>query len=134
MERRCIRPFTWTAADRTQTLGEPVRSGHSESYHRRMSLARVWRRQLYGASGAALIVPSTMLAALVLPALSGGFSQVGVLVQICPGPPALGAGAASRAVPSPRVAPAVVFVSATAEPGAEADAGRPSGHGGHAGD
>ncbi len=28
----------------------------------RMSLARVWRRQLYGASSVALIVPSAMLA------------------------------------------------------------------------
>jgi hypothetical protein len=60
-----------------------------------MSLARAWRRQLYGASGVALIFPSAMLAALVVLALGGGFSQVGVLGQIFAGPPALGAGAAS---------------------------------------
>jgi hypothetical protein len=53
-----------------------------------MSLARAWRRQLYGASSAALIVPSAMLAALVVLALGGGFGQVGVLGQIFAGPPA----------------------------------------------
>jgi hypothetical protein len=53
-----------------------------------MSLARAWRRQLYGASSAALIVPSALLAALVVLALGGGFGQVGVLGQIFAGPPA----------------------------------------------
>ena len=53
-----------------------------------MSLARAWRRQLYGASSAALIVPSAMLAALIVLALGGGFSQVGVLGQIFAGPSA----------------------------------------------
>ena len=82
-----------------------------------MSLARAWRRQLYGASTAALIVPAAMLAALVVLALGGGFGQVGVLGQIFAGPPALGAGAgsgggggavaASRSLPViPPVAPA----------------------------
>jgi hypothetical protein len=52
-----------------------------------MSLARAWRRQLYGASSAALIVPSAMLAALVVLALGGGFGHVGVLGQIFAGPP-----------------------------------------------
>lgn len=51
-----------------------------------MSLARVWRRQLFGASSVALIVPSAMLAALVVLALGGGLSQVGVLGQIFAGP------------------------------------------------
>jgi DNA polymerase-3 subunit gamma/tau len=61
-----------------------------------MSLAREWRRQLYGASTAALIVPFAMLAALVVLALGGGFGQIGVLGQIFSGPPAPGAsGAAS---------------------------------------
>jgi hypothetical protein len=53
-----------------------------------MSLARAWRRQLYGASSAALIVPSAMLAAVIVLALGGGFGQVGVLGQIFAGPPA----------------------------------------------
>ena len=86
-----------------------------------MSLARAWRRQLYGASTAALIVPFAMLAALVVLALGGGFGQVGVLGQIFAGPPALAAGtgagagdgggglavAASRSLPViPALAPA----------------------------
>jgi hypothetical protein len=53
-----------------------------------MSLARAWRRQLYGASSAAMIVPSAMLAAVIVLALGGGFGQVGVLGQIFAGPPA----------------------------------------------
>ena len=60
-----------------------------------MSLARAWRRQLYGASSAALIVPSAMLAALVVLALGGGFNQVGVLGQIFAGPSAPGASSGS---------------------------------------
>jgi hypothetical protein len=65
----------------------------------RMSLARVWRRQLYGAWSAALIVPSAMFAALVALALGGGFSQIGVLGQIFAGPPApaVGGGAGAHA-------------------------------------
>lgn len=53
-----------------------------------MSLARAWRRQLYGASSVALIVPSAMLAAVIVLALGGGFGQVGILGQIFAGPPA----------------------------------------------
>ena len=60
-----------------------------------MSLARAWRRQLYGASSAALIVPSAMLGALLVLALGGGFGQVGVLGQIFAGPPAPNVGAAA---------------------------------------
>ncbi len=56
-----------------------------------MSLARAWRRQLYGASSAALIVPSAMLGALVVLAVGGGFNQVGVLGQIFAGPSVPGA-------------------------------------------
>ena len=53
---------------------------------RSMTLARVWRRQLFGASTAALIVPSAMLAALVALALGGAFGGVGVLGQLFAGP------------------------------------------------
>src|SRR5690348_6445819 len=53
-----------------------------------MSLARIWRRQLFAASGAAVIVPCAMLGALMVLALGGGFSQLGVLRQIFVGPPA----------------------------------------------
>jgi len=61
-----------------------------------MSLARVWRRQLYGASTAALIVPSAMLAALVVLALGGAFSGVGVLGQLFAGPSLPGASPSAR--------------------------------------
>jgi hypothetical protein len=57
-----------------------------------MSLAREWRRQLYAASGAALIVPFATLTALVVLALGGGFSQIGVLGQLFAGPPAPSSG------------------------------------------
>ena len=56
----------------------------------RMSLARVWRRQLLGASSVALMVPAAMLAAVVALDLGGGFSQVRVLGQIFAGPPVPG--------------------------------------------
>jgi hypothetical protein len=77
-----------------------------------MTLARAWRRQLYGASSAALIVPSAMLGALLVLVLGGGFAQVGVLGQIFAGPPApsvsggvaLGGGGGARA-PSPPAVP-----------------------------
>jgi len=80
-----------------------------------MSLARAWRRQLYGASTAALIVPFAMLAAAVVLALGGGFGQVGVLGQIFSGPPAPGAGAGpggSAAVAASRSLPVIPSVAA----------------------
>jgi len=60
----------------------------------------MWRRQLWAASGAALIVPLAMVAALVLLALGGGFSQLGVLGQIFAGPPAPSAGPLAPGVAS----------------------------------
>ena len=60
---------------------------------RSMSLARAWRRQLFGASSAALIVPSAMLAALLVLALGGGFGSIGVLGQLFAGPSLPGIGA-----------------------------------------
>src|SRR6185437_11238332 len=85
-----------------------------------MSLARAWRRQLYGASTVALIVPSAMLAALIVLALGGGFGQVGVLGQIFAGPPAPsaaggaavgpGAGSVTRSLPA---IPAVALRTST---------------------
>ncbi len=84
-----------------------------------MSLARAWRRQLYGASSAALIVPFAMLAALLVLALGGGFGQVGVLGQIFAGPPApsvAGGGAGTAARPLP-VIPAATVLRDPARPG-----------------
>jgi hypothetical protein len=51
-----------------------------------MSLARAWTRQLYGASGAALLVPGTIVVALALLGLAGGFGQLGSLGQAFAGP------------------------------------------------
>jgi hypothetical protein len=60
-----------------------------------MTVARAWGRQLFAASTAALIVPSTMLAAVLVLALGGGFGSVGVLGQLFSGPslPGVGGGA-----------------------------------------
>src|SRR5437764_1262835 len=86
MERRCIRRSS--GPDRTHA-GGVLRRGYewgsrikSLATMAAMSLARVWRRQLYGASSVALIVPAAMLVALMVLALGGAFSQVGVLGQI----------------------------------------------------
>jgi hypothetical protein len=62
-----------------------------------MGLARVWRRQLYGVSTAALIVPTAMLAALLALALGGAFSGVGVLGQVFAGPSLAGVGSTGGA-------------------------------------
>jgi hypothetical protein len=88
-----------------------------------MSLARAWRRQLYGASSVALIVPSAMLAALIVLALGGGFGRLGVLGQIFAGPPApsaagggasgLGPAAVGRSLP---VIPAAALVAGSSRP------------------
>lgn len=91
---------------------------------RSMSLARAWRRQLLGASTAALIVPSAMVAALLALALSGAFSRVGVLGQLFVGPslpgasvaggqPGLGVGSRDTSAVALPVIP-VVSVSASA--------------------
>ncbi len=85
-----------------------------------MSLARAWRRQLFGASSVALIVPSAMLAALVVLALGGGFGQVGVLGQIFAGPPAprlAGGGAAGESAAAvARALPAIPAAALVAGP------------------
>jgi hypothetical protein len=90
-----------------------------------MSLARAWRRQLYGASSVALIVPSAMLAALVVLALGGGFGQVGVLGQIFAGPPApsvaggaAAGGGAGGVAPSLPSIPAAALVAGPSRPAA----------------
>jgi hypothetical protein len=96
-----------------------------------MSLARAWTRQLFGASSAALIVPSATLGALLVLALGGGFRQVGVLGQIFAGPPApsvsgvmagvgAGGGSVARSLP---VIPAAAVVPRRAGAGAGERAG-----------
>jgi hypothetical protein len=53
-----------------------------------MSLVRAWSRQLYGASGVALLVPGAVGLALVALAVAGGFGQLGDLSQAFAGPAA----------------------------------------------
>jgi hypothetical protein len=80
-----------------------------------MTLARAWTRQLYGASGVALLAPVTMIAALAVLALGGGFGGLGALGQLVSGPAVpVSAGTVGAAVPGPhgahRTAPAVLPV------------------------
>lgn len=90
----------------------------------RMSLDRVWRRRLYGASSAALIVPAAMFAALVVLALGGGFSQVGVLGQIFAGPPAPSVGGGARSGEPGTVAARLAATALPVIPGAVGVQGR----------
>lgn len=101
---------------------------------RAMSLARAWRRQLYGASTAALIVPSALLAAVIVLALGGGFAQVGVLGQIFAGPPApsasggtVGGGAAAVARGLPAIPAAALVAGPTRRATRNVGPGRGSG-------
>jgi hypothetical protein len=86
-----------------------------------MTLARVWRRHLWAASSAALIVPAAVLAALAVLALSGGFGGLGVLGQVFSGPPAPRVGPLpSAAVGTPSAAASISVI-----PVAHRLAGRP---------
>jgi len=51
-----------------------------------MGLAREWKRQLYGAWGAALLAPVAMIAALAVLAFGGGFGGLSALGQLVSGP------------------------------------------------
>lgn len=53
-----------------------------------MILVRAWRRELSAGVGTALIIPASLLAALAVLALAGGFARVGSLGQALTGPPA----------------------------------------------
>ena len=55
-------------------------------YHCPVTLARSWTRQLFGASGAALLVPGAIAAALVVLAFAGGFGRLSSLGQALSGP------------------------------------------------
>ncbi len=56
------------------------------SYDCGMSLVRAWIRALWGASGAALLVPGGVFAAMALLALGGSFGELGALGQAFAGP------------------------------------------------
>lgn len=65
-----------------------------------MSLARAWYRQLAGASGAAILVPGTIVGVFAVLALSGGFGHLTALNQAFAGPdrPSLAIAGAPRGV------------------------------------
>ena len=77
-----------------------------------MGLVREWRRQLVGASSAALIVPGAMFAALIVLALAGGFGRLGSLGQVFSGPSTPSARLAAG--PLAGVRPSGSFVSGVA--------------------
>jgi hypothetical protein len=66
-----------------------------------MPLVRAWTRGLSGASGAALLVPGGIIAALLLLALAGSFGRLGGLGQAFTGPAAFSPGPAASAVHAP---------------------------------
>jgi hypothetical protein len=89
-----------------------------------MSVARVWTRQLCGASGVALLVPGAVALALVLLAVAGGFGQLGDLSQALAGPSApastAGPGVAATAHTGGAILP--VATATAARPGVAAGA------------
>jgi hypothetical protein len=80
-----------------------------------MPLARAWRRQLFGASAAALLAPGAILAALAVLALGGGIGGLGSFGQLLTGPlipasssrsaAAVAAVRAAASAPAPAVPP-----------------------------
>jgi hypothetical protein len=63
-----------------------------------VSLVRAWRRQISGASGAALIVPIAVFGSMVLLALAGGFGALGGLGQAIAGPASPGGAPGAKAL------------------------------------
>jgi len=61
-----------------------------------MTVARAWRRRLYGGAFTAALVPGVMLCVLLVLAFAGGFARLGDLAQALSGP----------AIPSQTTAPA----------------------------
>lgn len=111
-----------------------------------MPLVRSWARGLSGASGAALLVPGGIFAALALLALAGSFGRLGGLGQAFTGPAAAGQGPSAAALISASGhAPALLPVVAAPSGSAVAQAARtataagaatgaaPSASGGHEG-
>jgi hypothetical protein len=84
------------------------------SYHDAVSLARAWTRQLYGASGAALMVPGAIVCALVVLALAGGFGALGSLGQAFAGPSVPASSRIAGVPGSPRSARALPVAAAGA--------------------
>jgi len=78
IERCCIQRRACSRAHRKRPgaarVGPPEAAGSRARsvYHPGMSLARAWTRQLFGASGAAVLAPATIVVALAVPAVGGG--------------------------------------------------------------
>lgn len=66
-----------------------------------MPLARAWVRGLSQASGAAVLVPGGILAALILLALAGSFGRIGGLGEALSGPAASGSSPLAQALTRP---------------------------------
>jgi hypothetical protein len=93
-----------------------------------MILVRAWRRELLGGMGVVLIVPATLVVALALLALAGGFTGLGALGQAFSGPP-LPVGSVAHGANRPvRAIPAAALTALANAPGAGAR-GRPLGAG-----
>jgi hypothetical protein len=88
-----------------------------------MSLVRAWMRALSGASGAALLVPAGVFAAMVLLALGGSFGQLGELGQAFAGPSTPNALSAASPAPTASGAGLLPVVSAAPATVATATAG-----------
>ncbi len=117
-----------------------------QGYHCAVTLARSWTRQLFGASGAALLVPGAIAGALVVLAFAGGFGRLSSLGQALSGPTlpaatpvgatlgggksALGRALAAAAAPSPSAGAVTVSGGSI---GARARAGGPGAAGNLAG-
>ena len=90
-----------------------------------MLLVRAWRRQLLGGLSAALIVPVSLLVALMLLAFAGGFAGLGALGQAFSGPSLTTAGqsGAPGAHPAHTISTAVLLALAAPPTGLAAAAG-----------
>jgi hypothetical protein len=106
IERRCMPASVSLPID-----GNRAGRGAVAVTIRSMSLARAWTRQLYGASGAALLVPGAILLALALLGLAGGFGQLGTLSQAFAGPAVPGGSTVAGGVVSARAAAPVLPIA-----------------------
>jgi len=75
-------------------------------------MVRAWRLELLGGVSAALIVPGTLLAALAVLALGGGFARLGSLDQAFSGPPLPAAAEIHRDASVPAAALAALAAAA----------------------
>src|ERR1700759_5036503 len=63
---------------------------------RKMGLVRAWRRQIYGASLVALLIPAAIIAVLFVATGGGPLHGLGTLGQVCSGPAIPGGNLSAR--------------------------------------